>query len=184
MKSLNIILAASYVTVSLYISYLALGVLPSLLFSTGFMGGFILWRWMPEKVAWKKVRTPYFITLFLFVVHKFEEHVMQFFPALSRITGVPVPELNSTPAILLLVIASFWLLIPFFINGKKDFGYFLAWTFFASMGMIELAHFVFPFYTGESYGYFPGMWSVIPLVPVAWWGMQRLSHSTEQMNIN
>lgn len=55
------------------------------------------------------------------------------------------------------------------------FGYFLAWTFFASMGITELAHFVLPFLTDKPYGYFPGMYSVIVLAPVAWWGMYKLS---------
>ncbi|WP_206110744.1 hypothetical protein [Pannonibacter phragmitetus] len=54
------------------------------------------------------------------------------------------------------------------------FGHYLAWTFFVSMGVIELAHFVFPLFGGRSYGYFPGMATVVLLAPVAWWGIYRM----------
>jgi hypothetical protein len=56
-----------------------------------------------------------------------------------------------------------------------EFGRFLAWTFFASMGITELAHFGLPLLTQRPYGYFPGMGSVVVLAPLAWWGMWRLS---------
>ncbi len=58
--------------------------------------------------------------------------------------------------------------------GYTVIPYYLAWTFFTSMGVIELAHFIFPFFTPEPYGYFPGMVTVVPLAPVAWFGMWRL----------
>jgi hypothetical protein len=51
----------------------------------------------------------------------------------------------------------------------------LAWTFFTSMGITELAHFLLPLLTTEPYGYFPGMASVVVLAPLAWWGMWRLA---------
>ena len=41
-------------------------------------------------------------------------------------------------------------------------------------GVIELAHFIFPFFAPEPYGYFPGMVTLVPLAPVAWLGMWRL----------
>lgn len=37
------------------------------------------------------------------------------------------------------------------------------------MGVIELAHFVFPLFGGRPYGYFPGIMSVVPLARAAWW---------------
>lgn len=42
------------------------------------------------------------------------------------------------------------------------------------MGLTEPAHFIMPFLANETYGYFPGMGSVIILAPLAWWGMWRL----------
>jgi len=68
-----------------------------------------------------------------------------------------------------------WLATPFLIKGGYDFGYYLGWTFFASMGITELAHFFLPLLANEPYGYFPGMASVLVLVPLAWWGMWRLA---------
>lgn len=65
--------------------------------------------------------------------------------------------------------------MPFLVIHRVAFGYYLAWTAFAAMGITELAHFlIFPFLRGEPYSYFPGMASVILLAPVAWWGMLRL----------
>lgn len=184
MKPVTTTIALIYVITALYIGYIALGLLPSLLFSFGFLGGFILWRWIPTEISWKKLRIPYFITLILFVIHKIEENKMDFFPTLSKITGVPVPEVTSLPAILLLVIASAWLLIPFLVGRSMAFGYFLSWTFFVSMGFVELAHFMFPLFIHKPYGYFPGMWSVIPMAPVAWWGLYRLCYKSENLNIH
>lgn len=50
------------------------------------------------------------------------------------------------------------------------------------MGITELAHFLFPFLTGGSYGSIPGMAIVLALAPVAWWGMLRLAGSTFAVN--
>ncbi|WP_439478365.1 hypothetical protein [Brevundimonas sp.] len=53
-------------------------------------------------------------------------------------------------------------------------GDYLAWTFFAAMGITELFHFVFPFLDGGGFSYFPGMASAAVLAAAAWWGMARL----------
>jgi len=44
------------------------------------------------------------------------------------------------------------------------------------MGLTELAHFaVFPWLNPSGItAYVPGMWTVLALAPVAWWGMWRL----------
>ena len=108
---------------------------------------------------------------------------MNFFSELSKITGVPVPDTDSVGVYLLYTAAGAWLLIPLLVSRGYEFGYYLAWTFFTSMGVIELAHFVFPFFTDKSYGYFPGMASVVVLAPAAWWGMSRLcKRFTNQRN--
>lgn len=51
------------------------------------------------------------------------------------------------------------LLVPILMKRGYQFGQYLAWTFFAAMGITELAHFIFPFFTGEPYQYFPA-WRV------------------------
>lgn len=174
-KNSQILIALGFSIAAITTGYIALGLWPAFIFTFGYLGGFILWLFMPMKASFKQISVAYFLTLALFVVHKIEERECNFFPALSKLTGVPVPEATSVPAILLYGIASLWLLIPFLIWKKYTFGYYLAWTFFASMGITELAHFVFPLFRDQPYGYFPGMWSVIPLAPVAWYGMWCLS---------
>lgn len=156
------------------LGYALLRLVPASLFALGFVGGFALWLLRPSKPDFATIRVPYFVTLAFFVLHKAEERVMDFFPALSKLTGLPIPDANSLPVYLLYAFAAAWLLIPFLVGRRLPFGYYLAWTFFTSMGVIELAHFVFPLFTGAPYGYFPGMASVVLLAPAAWWGMWRL----------
>ncbi|WP_137761645.1 hypothetical protein [Pontibacter sp. SGAir0037] len=68
--------------------------------------------------------------------------------------------------------------IPFLHGRGYAFGYYLAWTFFAAMGITELAHFIFPFFTNGGDSYFPGMASVFVLAPFAWWGMYRFTRKS------
>ncbi|MBN8679216.1 MAG: hypothetical protein J0M29_13390 [Chitinophagales bacterium] len=175
-KNLPAIIFAALFTISvLILGYILLGLLPMFLFAFGFLGGFIIWLAIPSTTLFETVKVPYFVTLLFFILHKIEERYFEFFPALSKITGVPVPETNSLPVYLLYAFAGAWLLIPSLVGRRLQFGYYLAWTFFTSMGVTELAHFIFPFFTQEPYGYFPGMASVFFLAPLAWWGMYSLS---------
>lgn len=174
-NNLTLVFAMIFTLTAVALGYIALGALTAFLFTFGYLGGLIIWLFMSAKVPFRQIAWPYFISLALFIVHKVEERKMNFFPALSEITGIPVPDITSLPAIMLLVLAAIWLAIPLLVWKGYDFGYFLAWTFFASMGITELAHFVLPFFTAKPYGYFPGMWSVVGLAPVAWWGMYKLS---------
>lgn len=160
------------------LSYVLLGFLPMLLFAFGFLGGFIVWLVVPTGAPFAPIRIPYFATLLLFVAHKLEERYLGFFPALSKITGVPVPESGTLLTVLLYACAGAWLLIPVLMKREQPIGSYLAWTFFTAMGVTELAHFIFPFFTPEPYGYFPGMASVVLLAPVAWLGMWRLWGAT------
>lgn len=77
---------------------------------------------------------------------------------------------------LLVIPVGAWLAIPLLLRRGYELGRYLAWTFFASMGLTELAHFLTPVLANEPYGYFPGMASVVILAPLACWGMWRLSH--------
>ncbi|OYW46385.1 MAG: hypothetical protein B7Z08_02295 [Sphingomonadales bacterium 32-68-7] len=157
------------------LGYVMLGLLPAALFTFGFLGGLLAWFVVPTAASFGEIRTPFFLTLGLFVVHKLEERYLDFFPALSRITGVPVPDTNSILVYLLYGLASTWLLTPWLMKRGHAFGQYLAWTFFVSMGVVELAHFAFPLLTPGSYEYFPGMVSALLLVPAAWWGIRRLA---------
>lgn len=171
--------AVLFTAAVLVLGYVLLGLWPMLLFALGFLGGLILWLSIPSRAPLGAIRSIYYLTLGLFILHKSEERWFDFFPALSQLTGKPVPDSGSLPVLLLYAFAGAWLLIPFLVGRGAQFGYYLAWTFFTSMGVIELAHFVFPLFTGQPYGYFPGMVTVVPLAPAAWFGLWRLARHRE-----
>ncbi|WP_024444613.1 HXXEE domain-containing protein [Mycobacterium sp. G7A2] len=155
----------------------AFGPLTMLIFTVGFAGGLVLWLVTPSNGNWADVKAPYWIALFLFVLHRVEEKQFGFFDFLSNVTGASKPSTLS-PTVLALVIVSVgaWSLIPPLMKRESPFGTYLAWTFFTSMGITELAHYlVFPWLNDRVFAYVPGMWTVIVLAPVAWWGMKRLA---------
>lgn len=177
MKSFKVILIAFLFSVLLLaLGYIAFGIWTTIIFMSGFLGGFVLWLYFPTNVVFEDIRVPFWITFLLFLLHRVEEKLMGFFNALADITGTAVPEITSVPVIsLVLMSVGAWLAVPYLVRRGYTFGYYLAWTFFAAMGITELAHFLFPFFTKEPYGYFPGMLSVVLLAPAAWWGMYKLS---------
>lgn len=169
-----------------FFGYMFLGSLYAALFLTGYLGGFLLWIALPTATPWSILKWPYWLTMLAFLtLHKVEENQTRFFEAVSdRITHTPMPEVTFSLIVSLLIIpVGAWLAIPILIKHEHDFGYFFAWTFFASMGITELAHFGLPLLIHEPYSYFPGMASVIVLAPLAWWGMSRLMRkSSSQKN--
>lgn len=176
MRSSNLTVAALFTFGLLLAGYFSFGVWTTLIFAGGFAGGLVLWIFYPTIVEFKAIKWPYWLTLVCFIaLHRVEENVFKFQEKLSELTGNPVPELTD-PALITLVLASVggWLLIPFLAKKKSWIGTYLAWTFFASMGITELAHLVFPFIAFGEFNYFPGLVSIIPLVPLAWWGMSRI----------
>ena len=163
------------------VGYAYLGALYAVLFLVGYLGGFLWWLAIPSNVSWTSLRVPFWTTMAAFLfLHKVEENRMAFFQVVSeRITGGSVPEITVGLILGLLILpVGAWLLIPRLIKRGHEVGYFLAGTFFVSMGVTELAHFVLPVLTSEPYSYFPGMASVFVLAPLAWWGMWRLSGKT------
>lgn len=160
------------------IGYASFGLVPSSIFLVGYMGGFLLWTMVPDYAAFSSVKVPYAVTLLLFVVHRVDEYVSDFQVALSGITGVAVPDVASLPIIVLLIGSVLaWVLAPLLMKKGYAFGYYLMWTFLVSMGISELAHFVFPLFIKSGYGYFPGMASVVLLAPAAWFGMWKMSQA-------
>lgn len=160
------------------LGYIYLGTLYALLFLLGYGGGFVLWTLFSAKAPYASIKVPFWATFMAFLLlHKVEENVTGFFEVVSeKVTGDPVPDVTPLLTVALLVLpVGTWLATPFFIKRGYDFGYYLGWTFFVSMGVTELAHFVLPLLTNEPYGYFPGMASVLVLAPLAWWGMWRLA---------
>ena len=168
-------LASLHAAAVVAMGYSLLGPVPAGLFAGGFVAGLIAWVLVKERPPLAWFRAAFYITLALFVLHKTEEWEMEFFPMLSRLTGIAVPETLSLQVYALYALASAWLLVPFLVGRRLELGYYLAWSFFASMGLVELAHFIFPFFRDGSFGYFPGMASAALLAPAAWLGMRRLS---------
>lgn len=168
--------AAAHAAAVVSVGYVLLGFVPMMLFGFGFAGGWLVWLIAREEASFSDIRAPYWLTLAVFVLHKIEERELDFFPALSRLTGVPTPQEGSPLAVALYSLAAAWLLIPVLFRRRQSFGYYLAWSFFISMGVTELAHFAFPLFSGEPYGYFPGMASALFLAPAGWWGLFRMQN--------
>jgi len=177
-KNITIVIGIILSILPVVFGYFALGVLVAAVFAAGYIGGLICWLLVKREIPFRAIRLPYWLTWIAFILlHKPEERYMKFFEEVSAITGKPVPSAFD-PSVVLLLIAGVlpWLFVPVLIKRNSKLGYCLAWTFFASMGLTELAHFlVFPFLKQSSYAYFPGMASAAILIPLAFWGMYRLA---------
>lgn len=174
------VLASLFTLAVVGVAYATFGFWTMLVIASGFLIGLILWFIFPTQPPYEVFRAPYWVCLGLFVLHRIEERFSGFFETLAGITRLDTPDILSLPVILLVVLSvGAWLLIPVLASRRIWFGHYLAWTFFASLGITELAHIVvFPFFTAEPIAYFPGMASVFVLAPAAWWGMWRLSQKT------
>jgi hypothetical protein len=168
--------AGLFTAATLLAGYLAFGPWTSLVFTVGFVGGFLLWLVAPQAAMFADIRWPYWLTLAAFILlHRVEEYVLRFQERLATITGHPVPSPSSPSVIVLLILSvAAWLSVPLVMKRSPELGRYLAWTFFASTGLTELAHFIFPLFEARPYSYFPGMASTLVLAPLAWWGMYRL----------
>lgn len=175
-NKLHICASLIFTLLILLLGYAAFGFVTMLIFTSGFLGGFFLWLYFGNSGSYKTIVVPFWITFAMFIIHRVEEKQMEFFDSLSRITNVPTPGITS-PEVIALVLLSVgaWIAVPFLVKRRSPFGHYLAWTFFAAMGITELAHFIFPFFVDGPYGYFRGMASVVLLAPAAWWGMYRLA---------
>lgn len=154
-----------------------LGPLVAAVFLAGYGGGLALWLWSPVRANYDTIRLPFWCVFTVFILlHKWEERKTNFIEVLGHtITGITTPAMSPALVVGLLILPlGAWLLVPLLMRRNVAFGRFLAWTFFASMGISELAHFMFPLLWEAPYGYFPGMASVPVLAPLAWWGMWRM----------
>jgi len=182
-RRLQVAIALTYAISVPALGYYFLGFLVAVLFAIGYLSGFLLWLMVSARPSFASIKVPYLLTLAAFLLlHKPEERFAAFFETLSdKITGVPVPALSAGLFLSLVVLPIFpWLIAPLLMKRGNELGYFFACTLFTSMGITELAHFVFPLLTDEPYGYFPGMVSVVLLAPLGWWGMWLLSRKTRR----
>ena len=135
--------AVATTTATLILGCLAFGLVTMLVFTAGFAGGPQLWLLLPNRGNWTDIKIPYWTALVLFLAHRVEEKQMGFFAYLSTTTGLPTPAITSASVVLLLVVSvGAWLLIPVLMTKTPDFGRYLARTFFASLGITELAHYL------------------------------------------
>ena len=175
---ISIVIGSAVSAAALSLGYASFGIITTMIFAAGFIGGLFLWLALPSRGSWQDIKVPFWLALVLFAAHRVEENISGFFRKLSEITAEQTPSLTS-PTLILLVLISVgcWLSIPVLVAKRYSIGSYFAWTFFASMGFTEFAHIaVFPFFDSDPKLYFPGMASVIFLAPVAWWGMWRLSN--------
>jgi hypothetical protein len=181
-SSASVLIAVLVTAVTLGLGYASFGFLTMLVFTAGFLGGLLLWLVLPSRGTWGDIRWPFWLSLVLFFAHRVEEKQLGFFAMLSEVTGVPTPPATSPPVLLLVgTSVGAWLLVPVLMKRRHQLGAYFAWTFFASMGLTELAHYlVFPFLRGPGYHFVPGMLTVPVLAPVAWLGMWRLATTSRR----
>jgi len=150
------IFAFLFMTAALIFGYLSFGFWASLIFTVGFLGGYILWLFVPTGASFRYLSIPYFLTLSLFAVHKIEEKQHAFLQALAKLTGGPVPSDTSFQVIMLLVLSiGAWLLAPFLVARKYAFGYYLMWTFSPIRGSPNLPTLYFRFSQASRTDTFP-----------------------------
>ena len=151
-------------------AYTYLGNIPAVVFSVASIGGFILWIFTTYKTPVNpyKVIIPYLTTVILFIIHVYEEYIMDFEVALTDIFGFHVDEPT------LLTVAAFmapvmWILGAILILKKTQFGYYFLSFFIIAMTMAELSHYIFPFMEDGTFHYVPGMYTAaLPLIPAGY----------------
>ena len=75
----------------------------------------------------------------------------------------------------------FWLLGLILLCLRTEIGNWMAWVFAVAMGIVDAAHFVFPFMDTGHFGYFSGLYSAILLVPAGWYlGFRLYRASNDQ----
>ena len=156
------------------LGHLALGPLVALVFGIAFFGGLAFWLARPGVVAWARVRIPYFAALAAYVIHRIDEGVSGFVPAMEDLTGRQSADVLSAPSILLVLLSLAWMLSPLLIRKGHPLGHFGAWSLFAAFALVEPWHFIFPILAPEPYGYFPGMITAPIIIAAGAWGLWRM----------
>ncbi|WP_439478364.1 hypothetical protein [Brevundimonas sp.] len=87
--------ALAFTCLIIGLGYAAFGLWTSLIFSSGFLGGFLLWLTVGGTVNYRSIRAPYWLTLALFAVHgsmKRSAASSQRFPASRASKRPPSPH--------------------------------------------------------------------------------------------
>ena len=170
----SIALAFVFTAAIVSLGGLAIAPLVAIVFATGFVPGFLLWLFRPVRFTFSDIKAPYFVALAAYVVHRIDEGVSGFVPAMEELTGRAAVDVATPVSIILVLLSLIWMLSPILVRWGISFGYFGAWSLFAAFGIVEIWHFIFPLLTPEPYGYFPGMITAPLIAAAGWWGMWRL----------
>jgi F420H(2)-dependent quinone reductase len=143
-----------------------------------FAVSFIPWRltsYGRPAPPWPLV-IPYLITVMLFLVQVMEEYLSQVWNAFSRI-GQPMSERTFIVAAGT-VVPIFWLAGLVLLCLRTEIGNWMVWVFAIAMGIVELAHLLFPFMDTGHFGYFSGLYSALLLVPAGWYLAFRICRAS------
>lgn len=171
---LHIVIGGAFSLMMITFAYLWAGWLIAIVFSTGFAVGWVLWLARPQHATFSTIKMPYLASLGAYVIHRTDEEISGFAPAIEELTGAE-PTAVISPLSIALVIASLaWMLSPLLMRRGHPLGHYGAWTLFAGFGLLEIWHFAFPIFTPEPYGYFPGMWTAPVIIAAGCWGLWRM----------
>jgi deazaflavin-dependent oxidoreductase (nitroreductase family) len=115
---------------------------------------------------------PYLVAVIFFKVHVGEEYLSEIWEGFSRI-GQPMTE--RTFFLVAAVIAPiFWLTGLILLYLRTEIGNWMAWVFIIAMAIVESSHFLYPFMDTGHFGYFPGLYTCLPVVAAGWFLGVRL----------
>lgn len=164
-------LATAFTVLFVVVFGVAVSPLVGIVHATGFFGGLALWLARPTHATFGVIKVPYLVTLGAYVVHRIDEEVSGFVPAIEDLAGVEAADIASPITVLLVVLSLAWMLGPLLLRTGHPLGHFAAWSMFAGFAIVELWHFVFPLLEAGPYGYFPGMVTAPIISAAGWWGV-------------
>ncbi len=169
-KQISLTIVLLFIAVFIGMALVLLGQIPAVIFSVASVGGFILWlaTTYRTQIDTQKVIVPYLMTILFFVVHVYEEYVIDFEVAMTDITGFHMLERNF------LTVAAFvgpiiWITGAILLIKRTHIGFYFLSFFYVAMMMAELPHFIFPFLEDGTFHYVSGMYTAaIPLIPAGY----------------
>lgn len=110
---------------------------------------------------------PYVIAVMLFLVQVLEEYLSQVWVAFSRI-GQPMSERTFIVGAATIA-PMFWLAGLLLLCRRTEIGNWMAWVFAIAMGVVEISHLLFPLMDTGHFGYFPGLYAALLVIPAGWY---------------
>lgn len=176
----HVVIAAAFSLSMVLLGAIALAPLVGAVFAPGFLGGLGMWLARPSSLPFATIKWPWLLAIGTYVVHRVDEEISGFVPAIEQLTGQEAAATLSAISLTLAGCSLAWMLSPLLLLIEHPLGQYGAWTLFAGFGVIELAHFVFPLLSPGPYGYFPGMVTAPLIAAAGWWGLWRLWRGSTQ----